>query len=264
MGRQVQCTVVGLSQAGAALPPPPRRLSPARPAGATATPWRPRRRRAAPRPPAGAATSRRTGRPRQSAQHAAPAPRSAWGGGGGWDVGTVQLRAAGKARRSRTQEPHASLPEGPSRPQPTSPCCITRIWSASMIVDRRCATITVVRAARLAASDACARPVGRQSRRLWAGGHAGAALRCRPWQLHPGEACALARGTTQAPRKRRRPGPAGGRAWMRFSVIESSAEVASSRTRTGGSFRSARANATRCFSPPLRHGRERGCGVSGG
>ena len=39
-------------------------------------------------------------------------------------------------------------------------------------------------------------------------------------------------------------------AWIRRSVPESSAEVASSKTRIGGSFRTMRAIATRCFSPP--------------
>mmetsp|Transcript_13667 Transcript_13667/g.39567 ORF Transcript_13667/g.39567 Transcript_13667/m.39567 type:complete len:82 (-) Transcript_13667:17-262(-) len=39
--------------------------------------------------------------------------------------------------------------------------------------------------------------------------------------------------------------------WMAFSVMESSALVASSSTRIFGFFRMARANATRCFSPPL-------------
>ena len=39
-------------------------------------------------------------------------------------------------------------------------------------------------------------------------------------------------------------------AWIAFSVFESSAEVASSNTRMGGFFKSARAIATRCFSPP--------------
>ena len=39
-------------------------------------------------------------------------------------------------------------------------------------------------------------------------------------------------------------------AWMAFSVRESSAEVASSKIRMAGFFNSARAMATRCFSPP--------------
>ena len=38
--------------------------------------------------------------------------------------------------------------------------------------------------------------------------------------------------------------------WMRASVTESRAEVASSRIRTGGFFRKMRAMATRCFWPP--------------
>jgi hypothetical protein len=39
-------------------------------------------------------------------------------------------------------------------------------------------------------------------------------------------------------------------AWIAFSVLESSAEVASSKIRIGGFLSSARAMATRCFSPP--------------
>mmetsp|Transcript_16166 Transcript_16166/g.38334 ORF Transcript_16166/g.38334 Transcript_16166/m.38334 type:complete len:128 (-) Transcript_16166:1313-1696(-) len=41
-------------------------------------------------------------------------------------------------------------------------------------------------------------------------------------------------------------------AWMAFSVIVSSADVASSSKRMGGFLSSVRATATRCFSPPLR------------
>jgi hypothetical protein len=39
-------------------------------------------------------------------------------------------------------------------------------------------------------------------------------------------------------------------AWIAFSVLESSADVASSKIRIGGFFSRARAMATRCFSPP--------------
>jgi hypothetical protein len=39
-------------------------------------------------------------------------------------------------------------------------------------------------------------------------------------------------------------------AWIAFSLAESSAEVASSKIRMAGFFSSARAIATRCFSPP--------------
>jgi len=39
-------------------------------------------------------------------------------------------------------------------------------------------------------------------------------------------------------------------AWIAFSARESSAEVASSKMRMRGFLRSARAIATRCFSPP--------------
>ena len=39
-------------------------------------------------------------------------------------------------------------------------------------------------------------------------------------------------------------------AWIARSLAESSAEVASSKIRTGGFFSSVRAIATRCFSPP--------------
>ena len=39
-------------------------------------------------------------------------------------------------------------------------------------------------------------------------------------------------------------------AWIAFSARESSAEVASSKIRMRGFFSSARAIATRCFSPP--------------
>mmetsp|Transcript_12944 Transcript_12944/g.51657 ORF Transcript_12944/g.51657 Transcript_12944/m.51657 type:complete len:116 (-) Transcript_12944:1008-1355(-) len=41
-------------------------------------------------------------------------------------------------------------------------------------------------------------------------------------------------------------------ATISFSVLVSSADVASSKMRIGGSFRMARAIATLCFSPPLR------------
>jgi hypothetical protein len=71
------------------------------------------------------------------------------------------------------------------------PASMTRISSAFMIVDRRCAMISVVR-----------------------------------------PRAALSR-----------------LAWMAFSVFESRAEVASSKISTGGFFSSARAMATRCFSP---------------
>mmetsp|Transcript_1445 Transcript_1445/g.4361 ORF Transcript_1445/g.4361 Transcript_1445/m.4361 type:complete len:88 (+) Transcript_1445:179-442(+) len=39
-------------------------------------------------------------------------------------------------------------------------------------------------------------------------------------------------------------------AWMARSLVESSAEVASSKISSGGFFSSVRAIATRCFSPP--------------
>mmetsp|Transcript_54570 Transcript_54570/g.168029 ORF Transcript_54570/g.168029 Transcript_54570/m.168029 type:complete len:111 (+) Transcript_54570:520-852(+) len=68
---------------------------------------------------------------------------------------------------------------------------MTRIWSACCTVDRRCATMIVVRPAR----DA--------------------------------RAC-----------------------WTSFSVLLSSADVASSSTTIGGFFSRQRAIATRCFSPP--------------
>ena len=72
------------------------------------------------------------------------------------------------------------------------PASITRISSASITVDSRCAITSVVRPTAMRSSSA----------------------------------------------------------WIAFSVVESSAEVASSKIRIAGFFSSARAIATRCFSPP--------------
>ena len=198
----------------------------------------------------------------------------------------------------------------------TCPSFSTMIWSASMMVLSRCATMTTVRSLRASARDACSGCGGWRAASAWRAGRCGRREgNGRDTLLSSGTVCCHRRGRvklSQAPhldallsdavqRRSRlvlRPwragdrasnegraagahhgseapgsgGGAGGRralqpdagkhtqtraAWLLAGWLGANT-CTPTRMRMGGFFRMARANATRCFSPPLQAGAEAG------